>query len=281
MKDNPNTISAAIRSAGKLLLQCRRPSMPVVEGEEASRGIIILGNGPSLRETVDKNLDTLKAWPTMAVNYFALTPEMDMVRPRYYILVDPLFFSKPQPERVKQLCQALERVSWPICLLLPHAAGNVIRLENPNIVVARYNAIGVEAPGLLRDMVYDRAWGMPRPHNVLIPAIMTAAYMGFRKIWLVGADHSWPRTVAVDIDNHVLPNQPHFYAADPAEESRVNAAYTQRRLWQLLASWTVVFRGYLDIERWAKRRGISIYNATPASLIDAFPRAALPSPEDH
>lgn len=275
MNNNPNTIGAALRSAGKLLLQCRRHTLPTVDAEEGRRGLIILGNGPSLRQTLDNDREALRSHHLMMVNFSALTPEFEQLKPSFYILADPHFGRQVNDPNVQRLREALQRVDWPMTLLLPHAM-RAFKVNNPHITTARYNMLGIEAPGLLRDIVYDRGWGMPRPHNVLIPAIMCAAVMGYRNIWIVGADHSWPRTVAVNSHNEVVPNQPHFYPTDAAEEQRINTAYTSRHLYEVLYSWYITFRGYHDIQRWARRRGINIVNATPTSLIDAFPRQALP-----
>lgn len=275
MKDNPNTLWAAAKSAGKLILKCRRPTLPAVSADEGRRGIVILGNGPSLRDTVDKDWDALARRRTMAVNFMGLAPEFVRLKPSFYLMADPVFFNPAGDERVARLYKALENADWPLTLLVPHDV-TVPRVANKNVAVGRFNNLGVEAPGLLRDIVYDRGWGMPRPRNVLIPAIMTAAHMGYKNIWIVGADHSWPRTIGVDAENHVIPDQPHFYAEDPEAEKRTNAVYTNLKLHEVLASMVVAFRGYHEIERWARRRGITVTNSTPVSLIDAFRRGSLP-----
>ena len=116
---------------------------------------------------------------------------------------------------------------------------------------------------------------MARPRNVLIVAIMVAMKMGYRTIYLTGADHSWTRTLEVDDDNTVVSIQPHFYKDNDEEHARVASVYKNIRLHQLLLSFHIAFKAYFTIARYAAHRGVEIYNSTPASFIDAFPRRPL------
>ena len=63
----------------------------------------------------------------------------------------------------------------------------------------------------------ENGWGMPRPHNVLIPSIILSMRMGFKKIYLAGADHSWLKEIFVSEDNEVFLTQKHFYDEKKAE----------------------------------------------------------------
>ena len=116
---------------------------------------------------------------------------------------------------------------------------------------------------------------MPRPRNVLIPAIMIAIKAGFKTIHLTGADHSWLRTIGVNDNNEVESIQPHFYADDKRELRRSAAEYRGYRLHDILQSFTVAFRSYHEIARFAAKEGVKIYNSTPGSFIDAFERRGL------
>ena len=54
----------------------------------------------------------------------------------------------------------------------------------------------------------------------------------------------------------------------------VYAEYEGYRLHDIVYSFYVAFRAYHDIRAFADRRGVDIVNITPASYIDAFPRAS-------
>ena len=104
---------------------------------------------------------------------------------------------------------------------------------------------------------------------------MIGLKMGFRQIYLTGADHSWTKTLAVDDDNLVVSIQPHFYKDNQAEHTRVASVYKDIRLHEILLSFHIAFRSYFFVSRYAKTIGASIFNATPGSFIDAFPRRSL------
>ena len=113
---------------------------------------------------------------------------------------------------------------------------------------------------------------MPRPRNVLIPSLMVGLRMGYRRIVIVGADHTWTRTLSVDDQNRVVSIQPHFYKDNDKEQERVASVYRDVRLHEVLGSMAIAFRSYHAIADYAARCDVSILNATPGSFIDAFPR---------
>jgi len=266
----------SLLSIAKMLLQSRRSGVNAVASQDAR--LVVMGNGPSLRKVLDNDMDSLRCCDCMAVNFAANTPEFFDIRPRYYTIADPHFYRAADDANVSCLIENLGRVDWPMTIFLPSGAGDMSRrIGNRNIIVARYNAVGVEGWKWLARFAYDHELGMPRPRNVLIPSIMIGIWSGYREIYLVGADHSWTQSLSVDDNNHVITNLPHYYADNAHEQSRVKAVYADVPLHSLFLSYHIAFKAYHEIERWAKKRGVAIYNATPGSFIDAFERRGLPS----
>lgn len=261
-------------SVAKLIIESRPATITHFKAPERGR-IIILGNGPSLNTTIAESLDTLRRSDTMAVNFFAITPAYDEIRPKYYILVDPLFFTQDKKANFALLDQRLAATSWEMTLIVPARHRTALSSKitsNPKISVATVNAVGIEGWQWLTDMAYRRGWGMPRPRNVLIPALMAAIQMGYKEIFVTGADHSWMSTISVNERNEVVSVQPHFYKDDEKEEIRQRTDYLRYPLHEIIHSFYVAFKSYHDIRRYADRHGINIYNATPGSFIDAFER---------
>ncbi len=262
-------VADTITAIGKLILLSKPSKLGKSEGDT----LIIMGNGPSLRQTIDNSIDTLKNTPALAVNFAANTPEFRSIRPRYYVLADPHFFNSGNAG-VDRLIASLNSVDWPMTLFVPH--GVAVPVNNPMITVRRFNMVGIDGIKKLRHAAYSRRLAMPRPRNVLIPSIMIGIWLGYKNIYIVGADHSWTRTLDVNERNEVISVQPHFYADDDKEKRRVNAEYLNYPLHQIIHSFYVAFRAYHDIEQYARTKGIAIYNATPESFIDAFARKPLP-----
>ena len=257
-----------------MVLQSRRPTVkPVARPGET---IIIMGNGPSLAETIASYSDRLASRPLLAVNFAANTPEFFALRPQYYVLADPYFFNATDNANVSALLEHLEAVEWNLTIFLPvKAKKSGYRFNNPLITVEYFNTTGVEGFAWLENFAYSRGYGMPRPRNVLIPSIMIAMALGYKSIYITGADHSWTRTLSVNERNEVVSIQPHFYKDDEKEETRVKTEYLKYPLHSIIYSFYVAFRSYFTIRRYADYRGIDIFNATPGSFIDAFERRSI------
>lgn len=261
-------------SLGRVALLSRRASRG--GGAPAGEEMVILGNGPSLRHAIDTQMAALMSRQRMAVNFAANAPEFADLRPQYYILADPHFFAAPSSDpNVERLWRNLSGASWPMVLYVPckrrRAARRLLR-EAPDITLRTFNMTPAEGLRPVAHLLFRLGLGMPRPRNVLIPAIMCALRAGFRTIYLCGADHTWSRTLGVDDQNRVVSVQPHFYRETASEQMRVNTEYAGYHLHHILRSLYIAFRSYHQIEPWAARLGARILNATPGSMIDAFPR---------
>ena len=256
------------------ILSSKRVTMPRAD---AGARMVILGNGPSLNETIAHSSDFLMQHHRLAVNFAANAPAFTSLQPTHYVLADPHFFQAINEPNVARLWLALSQVDWamnlfvPVNVSLPSDVAGIIA-GNACLRLYRYNLTPVEGAEWFENWAYKNRLGMPRPRNVLIPSIMIAIACGYRTIYIAGADHSWTRTLSVDDDNNVVSIQPHFYKEDEKEVQRVNTEYMQYPLHQILYSFYVAFRSYHTIARYASHLGVDIFNITPGSFIDAFPR---------
>lgn len=269
------------KSIAKIALQSRRPSI-LKDRRRRERPLLVMGNGPSLAEMAATQGEAWRGMDKIAVNFAASAPQYAELKPEYYILADPLLFTEGKIESVDAFWTDILRTSWPMTLLVPaRQAGAAKRrvASNACISVRTYNPVGVGGWQWLQRLAYDKALGMPRPRNVLIPAIMAGIALGYKQIYLAGADHSWLKNISVNADNQVVSVFEHFYKESDHEARRVEQLATKSRLHEFLQSLAVAFGSYHDIARYAAGAGVEIVNATPGSYIDAFPRAPrLPLP---
>lgn len=268
-------IVAPAASLVKALLRSHRATPAATSQKE--RALIVMGNGPSLSGFIDAGADVREDSDLLAVNFAANAPEYFSLRPRIYVLADPHFFNGlAKDENVRKLWGNLANTFWPMTLWLPADKRKIslaLRMNLPkNIGIKWYNLTPAEGKSPVVRWLIDRGLGMPRPRNVLIPAIIAGIREGYKKIFLVGADHSWSRTLWVDDKNRVMSVQPHFYKDNEKELNRVAAEYAGYHLHDILNSLTIAFRSYFGIADYAEKRGVKIINATPESFIDAFPR---------
>ncbi len=275
VSDFASATAATCKGIVKMLLMSRGGTL---QPEVRRRPLAVLGNGPSLNRTLADDREALGAYDLMAVNFAANAPVFESLRPRYYVLADPFFFSDGTSENLLKLRRAMSAVDWPMTLLVPRAAAARARDlygTNTNITVRAFNAVGVEGFGWFERAAYGSRMAMPRPRNVLIPAIMCGIWLGYTRINIVGADHSWMQSLYVDDRNHVVSVQPHFYSDSESERARVYAEYEGYRLHDIIRSFYVAFRAYHRIAAYARGLDVRIVNSTPGSYIDAFERGPL------
>lgn len=279
-----NKISEFVGRTASTAASCARilagiPGGKVRGCDRAGKPLVVLGNGPSLAKNLEEDADWLRRADTLAVNFFANTPQFRKLRPKYYVLADPHFFDKADTDpNVRKLIDSLNSIDFPMTLYIPAKSAKKERLfTNPNLTVGRFSFTAVEGYRWFENAAFSGQWGMPRPRNVLIPSLMIGIWLGYRQIYILGADHSWLQTLRVDSENHVVSVQPHFYKEDDKEVQRIRQVYVQHPLHEVLESMMIAFRSYHAINRYAGLAGAAILNATPDSMIDAFPRAPLPT----
>ena len=269
-----NNMAAALASTAKVML-LSRPPFKRREQPDGSE-LVLLGNGPSLRALLDHQLSTLQSRRLLCVNFAANAPEFVLLRPEYYVLADPHFFNGMDSDpNVKRLWENIGKGDWKMTLFVPHRFLKKACTLLPTGNIQPFNLTPAEGSRPIVHPLYNAGLAMPRPRNVLIPSIMIGIRLGFKKIWLCGADHTWSRTLSVDEENRVISVQPHFYKDSKTEQKRVNTEYEGYRLHDILRSLYIAFRAYHDIAVFARRKGVTIINATPGSMIDAFPRGSL------
>lgn len=265
---------STLGSLVKVAVMSRRPT----PGAREKHGtLIIMGNGPSLRKAVGHDRAVLEKYDLMSVNFAPLAQEFTQLKPKFHVMADGVFFDEALPGNVGTLWEKLKRVDWLMVLYVPtERRGTRLFAELPaNITVRYFNLTPVEGNKNVSHLLFRKGLGMPRPRNVLIPAIMIGIREGYREIALVGADHSWSQTLWVTDNNRVVSVQPHFYEDNEKERERVESVYKDIRLHQIYESFAVAFRSYFAIEDFARSEGVRIVNCTPGSFIDAFPRQPL------
>lgn len=266
-----------VSSAASLLKVALMSGRPSPKERRREGTLIVMGNGPSLRDAIDNHSGILRRNMLLSVNFAPNTEEFFALRPSIHVLADGLFFERVKKGNVEQMWSNLARIDWPLTLYVP-----VKQKKNPdiaslpaNVKVKFFNLTPAEGWKAFTHRLFDAGLAMPRPRNVLIPSIMAGIREGFSRIALVGADHSWSKTLWVDEQNRVITVQPHFYKDNEKEHERVADLYKEIHIHQIYQSFAIAFRSYFSVADYANSRGVEIVNATKGSFIDAFPRLQL------
>lgn len=242
--------------------------------------LLILANGPSLKRTVEESADFVRGKTLLAVNFCVTSPMFEQLKPELYLIADPLFWIVP--EKREQLFRTMaEKTTWDMNFLVPARAlknkeWQPLLAGNPHIRLYIYNTTPIEGFQGFCNWIFSKGWGVPRPHNVLIPSIAMGIRLPFKKIYLAGADHSWLPEITVTDDNVVLMHQKHFYDQNKSKAATVTQENLHSaRLYTILYHMYVAFKSYFVLEDYARSRGKEIINVTPGSYIDAFKRMKI------
>jgi len=247
--------------------------------------LILLANGPSLNESIKTQSDHLAGKNLMCVNLFAQSDYFTQLKPCHYVLISPDMWMDRGDERLLEKKKRLwgllnKKVHWKMELYLPvearrnHQWKQLIS-SNDHIQIRFFNRTPVEGFKSFMHFCFRNNLGMPRPHNVVIPALMIGINRGFNKIYLLGVDHSWLSNLRVDNQNRVLVNQKHFYDDNSSKYEPMLKQGGVRKLHEVLNKWVITFASYFTIDDYARSKGTKIMNATPDSYIDAFDRVDL------
>lgn len=250
---------------------------------------IILGNGPSLKDELENNLDYYKnSSCKFSVNDMALDSYYEVLQPQYYVLADPAYFDKNTSEIVgdnrDRLIMAIkEKTFWNMTIFIPALQKGksnkfLSELKNKNnIKVCFYNSLPIKGFTKFKYFCLKKNFASPYIQNVLVAAIYLAINMGFENIYLVGADHSWIENITVNDDNVLLQSDKHFYGKisslkpiykDSTELSPFNM---HEFMWAMYK----VFYEYHVLQQYAEYLSVHIYNCSEKSYIDAFERRRL------
>ncbi len=251
---------------------------------------LILGNGPTLLTSIEKYKKLGTKLDLFCVNNFACTSQYEDLKPEFYILQAPQFFLDDDKlstfyiEQRRTLFNHIQtKTNWDIFLVIPvkakkSTAFNQLLASNEHLKPLYFNDTAIEGFSFIKRFCFNNSLGMPRPHNVLIPSLMNAINIGFKEIYIVGADHSWLGEIAVNDKNEALVHQKHFYDETSSKPEKMqDYIHRPRRLHEIINKFYLTFLGYWEIKEYSEKKGVHVINASETSMIDAFERRSLES----
>ncbi|MBV6644238.1 MAG: DUF115 domain-containing protein [Cyclobacteriaceae bacterium] len=244
----------------------------------------ILGNGPSLKSSIEYFQELFGKNDVLCVNHFAQTAEYQKFKPENYVLLDPNFFlddNVTHDPKAKNTLEVMARdTSWQMNIFIPRSARRSKSAksfhQNPNLNIVYFNYTIVSGLDKLAFALYKRNLGFPVCQNVLGASILLALNMGYQRLYVFGADHSWLQSFSVNEQNELVLSHQHFYTQKDKpliakvyshQENKVGATMSE-----FLTSLHKAFEVYHVLKRYAAYRGTEIFNASEVSFIDAFPR---------
>lgn len=228
--------------------------------------IHILMNGPSLNDTI-YYVSAEPGKVLMCNLALSLMWAMKVdIRPDYYCFIDPAFADLSRPE-VFDLYNTLQGYAYNLDVYSDRAILDRLKISNPKIITHSiyYNPCpdyrGKKERYILEKNMASFEW-----KNVAIIALYIAIQLGYKKIYLHGADFTFLKNIKVSSENTCVIGNKHFY-----RNKRVGAnSYNNMKI--LSKGFYIAYQELYKIRDYANDLGVSIINMSPESLIDCFER---------
>jgi hypothetical protein len=246
----------------------------------AAESCIILGNGPSLKQSLEKDLEMFKKSTLMCVNNFASSAEFTLLKPSYYVLLDPGFFIDKQRKDIVETFDILKNnVDWELTLFIPYIFRkdidvNYLTNKRGKVKVNFYNYVVFKGFKSLGFKLFKNNFAMPKFYNVLGASIFLAINMGFKKIKITGADHSWFENIKINENNLLCRRDLHFYDIGEQPLIPIHDPVSRKtlRIGDFFEALHKTFDTYYLLNQYAATKSCIVYNISEFSYIDAFKR---------
>lgn len=280
VKDSYHTLTSLYR-----MIRAERGTIHIPEQRKES--IFIVANGPSVREQIDKYPDMCVNRDVMCMNYIANADFYEKLKPRHYIIADINDFTPDDvcsPElvaaRTEGLNNIIAKTAWKMSFYVPSFARENKNFyekltANNNIDVKYFRTNMFEGFDKLKYYFYSKGLAIPGAQTVLIPAIFLAIIMGYKNIYLFGAEHSWMKDIRCDENNRVYMHDEHSYGTIKRYLYKDAFGKIPSTMYDELSSVANAFYEHNEVQKFAKYLGTNIYNVTPESYIDTYERKKI------
>jgi hypothetical protein len=264
--------------------------IPYVKYNSGDRkSIYIVGNGPSLNESLKTGLEILQSNECMVVNRFVSSSLFESLKPSSYLLVDPVFSCNPDScsDRLKEIIikttnDLVNKVKWDMTLYLPVNAYrsylvNKISVNNC-IHLVFFNNKGSYSgfPPKLYYWLLNHNCIAPLAQTVLNSCLSLAITMRYSNIFIVGADTSWHEDYWMDQKTNFLYTiDKHFYGEEKVRLFKDANHTCPTRIHEEFRNISTALGSYWLLADYARYNKVNVFNASSYSWIDAFERRAL------
>lgn len=251
--------------------------------------MIIIGNGPSLNITMQKNASIVCGSDCMMVNHSAVSELFEKIKPIVYVLVDPLWFDEKRKlfeDTIPQTLQTIRtKTKWNMTIVVPDSAkgsqATLMLAENPFITIEYFDNSWRLPKGMSKFEAWDKNLIPPPGQTVLNTCVWLSLYWGYKETYLIGADTSFLADERIDqetnevytIDTHFYNNEEIYKDIDLFDKEHRRVIPT--KFHEELISVATALKGYWDMREYADWKGLKVYNASEYSWIDAFERKKL------
>ncbi len=225
----------------------------------------VILNGPSLNRTLhylDRNNTDV-----MMVNLAVETQLYEELRPEYVCFADPWYFNPCK--RTYNIQKRIEDVNKNTILFYPSNVKNAVLLKGKNAkkVFSLKRLLDIEAYSV---KLLEKNLLAPYFINVGIMALYVGIQLGYKKIYLYGADLSMFKELTLNENLEIESDDVHYYG-----KQRVNYSKADRNGYDMtyeMKTWYETFSQFCIIAKYAEAKSVKIVNMSDESMLDCFER---------
>jgi len=269
-----------------LLLSRDAKNLKKIKFLKTREDVIVLGNGPSLKNDMEKVVKNSNNYDFVCVNNFCTSPYYETIKPSKYIFLDDYFFSEnAHPDWIKQRESTFktinEKTHWAMQVFLPPSANDRILkkfIKNTNVEIIKIKVVSYDNLNFKKIVQrFDTGYFGPYQGNVLIYAVYLSIWAKHKRIKIFGADLSFHKDIEVNQkNNNVDIRFRHFNREDHVERLMKNPEkihpFSMSEIMQTTAD---SFRAHELLNHYAIEKNVEIENCSSFSFIDAYIRNGL------
>lgn len=208
----------------------------------------IVGNGPSLRS---EDLETIyrRKKSSFGFNRIYLMFDKTQWRPTYYISQDE--------KTLKNCTKEVNQMELPY-KFIPIFIEYYHDIHIDNAVLFHLISSETDFPKMSADI----SKFIGNSTTVAVTAAQIAVYMGFKKIYLIGIDHSFS-TYQNDIGEIIQ---------DDSAKDYFTEEYNKDKADLYIPNLDASTRAFLSLKKFCDEKGVQVYNATRGGKLEVFPR---------
>ena len=248
-----------------------------LKNKYAGQRCFLIGAGPSMANT---DLSKLNKEYTFVVNEFERNPQNRALSPKFHIISESDYFTEDGPEYWTDSFKEKDRyIPIETVMILNIGAKPFVEKYGlfKNHRIYYVGTQGIFTNKLPFNINLNRY--VPNPKNSILMCLMTAVWMGFNEIYLLGCEHSFlaqplgPSKSLGYIHSHEDETSKLDTASKEVLKKYLRPKLINSNYEQNMANTLQLFRNYRLFTAKALKinPNLKIYNATPNSFLDVFP----------
>lgn len=223
----------------------------------------ILCNGPSVSK---QDLIPLRGETTFSVSSGYLHEDYNTFRPKYHCVPGISYSASFGAQEAVSWFKEMDRRVGEAELFLDSAEEPLVR-KNNLFPEKKVNYLCMAARFSSKFTEFDLSGIIPSPQSVSIMCLMTAIYMGFKNIYLIGTEHD--SAITGEYIYFFTPELSQKENPDVSSDGKIKNLESERQ------SFKKLIEQYRILKSVAENKGIAIYNATLGGALEVFPRVNL------